>query len=353
MKSTWKAATRLVACLAALAGCTGFGGAATGCAAAGDQTDASLGAAGSGAANAAGTGVGSSGGTMTGAGGGFTTVGSGQGSGGGASGCTFVDLLFVIDSSSSMGSYQSALAQTFPQFVDSIIQNLPPDTDLHVGITTSDFSDTSQGSPGEGNCMTLGTAADFIPNYITPDKGNTGDNGGQGRLYQWQGKPYFASNTSDDPTPLKTWFTGAAIDVGEAGSVFEMVAAGAAYAAHPANDATNAGFIRDEGALLVIFFLTDEVDNSILETVDTYHSMVVNKKSKCGGDACILTGGIIPPCIASTPGNTLWGLMSSFGEPNPPFADIDGPPAAYAGALGDALAQVIAQTCDEIPPPPN
>src|SRR5262249_26770804 len=158
---------------------------------------------------------------------------------------------------------------------------------------------------------------------------NNMQNGGQGRLYQYQGKYYFASNTSDDPTPLKTWFTGAATSVGELGSVFEMVAAGGAYACHPANDATNTGFIRDEGAVLVLFFLTDEVDNSILETVSTYHKMVVDKKAKCGGDVCILTGGIIPPCIATTPGNTLWGLMSSFGEPNPPFADIKGTQAQY------------------------
>jgi hypothetical protein len=327
-------------------------GAASACSAAGDQAASSEGTAsnGTGAGSPTGTGGGSSSGT--GVGGGFTTS-SGQGTGGGTSGCTFVDLLFVIDTSTSMGSYQDQLAQTFPQFVDSIIATLPPGTDLHVGITTSDFSDSNGGSPGEGNCMTLGTPADFIPHYQTPDMVNTGDNGGQGRLYEWQGQHYFASNTSDNPAALKSWFTGAAIDVGEAGSVFEMVAAGAAYAAHPANDATNAGFIRDEGALLVIFFLTDEVDNSILETVDTYHSMIVNKKTKCGGDLCVLTGGIIPPCIASTPGNTLWGLMSSFGEPNPPFADIDGPATAYAGALGDALAQVIAQTCEDIPPPPK
>jgi hypothetical protein len=325
-------------------------GAAPGCSAAGEGTEASSDSTGAGAGSPTGAGGNSGSGTLAGAGGGFTT---GSGQGGADQGCTFVDLLFVIDNSTSMGSYQAQLAQTFPQFVDSILANLPPGTDLHVGITTSSFTTSGGGSPGEGNCMTLGTPADFIPYYDTPDTLNNMQNGGQGRLYEWQGKNYFAMNTSDDPAALKAWFTGAATDVGEWGSVFEMVAAGAAYAAHPANDATNAGFIRDEGALLLIFFLTDEVDNSILETVDTYHSMVVDKKSNCGGDACILTGGIIPPCIASTPGNTLWGLMSSFGEPNPPFADIDGPATAYAGALGDALAQVIAQTCDEIPPPPK
>ena len=42
----------------------------------------------------------------------------------GNEGCTFVDLLFVIDNSPSMGPYQAALATAFPGFVDAMVSNL-------------------------------------------------------------------------------------------------------------------------------------------------------------------------------------------------------------------------------------
>jgi hypothetical protein len=54
-------------------------------------------------------------------------------------GCTAVDILFVIDNSTSMGSYQQALAAAAPAFADAIFAALPPGTDLHVGVTTSSF----------------------------------------------------------------------------------------------------------------------------------------------------------------------------------------------------------------------
>ena len=41
--------------------------------------------------------------------------------------------------------------------------------------------------------------------------------------------------------------------------------------------------------------------------------------------------------------------MSSFGK-MPIIGDIDADPATFKDVLGDTLAQVIAQTCDEIPP---
>ena len=309
------------------------------------------GASGSGGSAAAGGSAASTSGSA-GSSGSAGGIGINTDAGGDASrkGCTAVDMLFVIDNSTSMRNNQEELAKAFPTFVDAMITNLPPGTDLHVGITTSSFDTRGGGSPGETNCRSNGTVQEFLQHYQTPDQLNNGENGGQGRLFSYQGKSFFAGNTADDPVPLKNWFTSAAKAVGESGSVFEMVAAGGAYIAHPSNGATNKGFIRDEGAVLVVFFLSDEVDNSP-ETVQVYHDMITSLKARCGGDPCILTGGILMPCLATTPDNTLYGLMSSFGE-TPKIADIDDP-TQYSQAIGDALAQVIAVTCDKIPPPPR
>jgi hypothetical protein len=303
-------------------------------------------------------------------------------------GCTAVDILFVIDDSTSMGSYQQGLAAAAPGFADAIFASLPGGTDLHVGVTTSSFFGGSGGtSPGETNCSPYYEGAgltgrdDLFEWYWTPDDMPYDANGAQGRLREHEGMTYFATTTDGDGAAMKDWLVGNITAVGEHGSVWEMVAAGAAYPFHPANAAHNAGFLRDEGAVLVILTLTDEVDNSP-EDVETYHDMITAAKAGCGGDNCIVTAGIHKPCLATAPDNVLYPLLASFGE-EPTVADIgpelddcfddcaDGdivqcnavnPPVTcaelaagggtqqYADALGGALAQVIAQTCADIPP---
>jgi hypothetical protein len=133
-------------------------------------------------------------------------------------------------------------------------------------------------------------------------------------------------------------------------SSFEFNASGAAWALHSANDATNAGFLRDEGAVLVIFVLSDEADQSFdMETLEFLHDTVSGAKSGCGGDNCIVSGGLLSTwCIPDN--NAAYTFMQSFGE-DPVWGDImQG--ASYTDVVGDALAQVAAQACDEIPPPP-
>lgn len=303
-------------------------------------------------------------------------------------GCNAVDILFVIDDSTSMGSYQQALAAVAPTFADAIFASLPAGVDLHVAVTTSSFYGGSGGaSPGEANCAPYYEGAgltnrdDLYEWYWTPDEMPYDSNGAQGRLREHEGQAFFATTTGDDPTPMKDWLIGNITAVGESGSVWEMVAAGAAYPFHPANAAANEGFLRDAGAVLVIFALTDEVDNSP-EEVQVYHDMIAAAKSQCGGDQCIVTGGVMMPCLATAQDQVLFPLLASFGE-EPVIADIgpelddcfddcmDGdivqcdavnPPVTcqelydgegtkqYADALGGTLATIIAETCENIPP---
>jgi hypothetical protein len=99
-------------------------------------------------------------------------------SGGPATGCTAVDILFVIDNSGSMCSYQSSLAQTLPDFTDAMFDALPGDTSLHVAITTTSFS--SGGSHSEQNCESVEGPAEIDVAYVAPDEGMSAGNGFQG-----------------------------------------------------------------------------------------------------------------------------------------------------------------------------
>lgn len=259
--------------------------------------------------------------------------------------CNFVDILFVIDNSLSMNEWQTALALTWPDFVDAMWDNLPEGTDLHVGMTTTSFFD---GSCSEFifNCETTASDQQILDHYITPDAGNTGVNGEQGRLFEWDGQRYFEAIVGQDSADLKTWFSQAAVAAGETGCSFEMMSAAAGYAFHPANAAFNAGFLRDEGAVLVIVVLTDEPDKSP-EGAATYHQMVVDAKAGCGGDDCVIVTGIYDQCIEGN-NNALWQFFNLF--PNfTPDGDIE-QPIGYADVVGGALAQVIGETCDQIPP---
>lgn len=281
-----------------------------------------------------------------------------------ATGCVGVDLLFVIDNSVSMGDYQNALALAFPGFADAIVQALPPGTNLHVGVTSTTMGYSSSGSTT--NCNAKGDGdqpQDFF--YETPDESDNGLNGAQGRLYKGGGPTYYDIDTDAGPAELdalKAWFADAA-KIGEGGSQIEMSAAAAGWVADPANAATNAGFIRDEGAVLAIFILQDEPDQTP-HTIDgkpggqAMLDKLIAAKALCGGEKCIIGGGFVDTgCFGEV---ALGGLMNGFGvAPNVqelPDEDLaeDFPEMAAAEMnqlLADTLAGVIKQKCDEIQPP--
>lgn len=270
------------------------------------------------------------------------------------SGCTAVDILFIIDNSVSMGPYQMALAQAFPQFADALVEALPSGTDVHVGVTSTEMAYV--GDALTSGCMGSSLdqpAADF---YITPDQTNTMKNGAQGRLYVADGKPYYAFETDapqSELDSLRDWFMAAA-NIGTGGSNIEMATAAAAWATDSANDATNAGFLRDEGAVLVLFFLQDEPDQSPNDVAQELVDMVAGAKAGCGGMSCVIGGGFVNEgCLSEVP---LGVMLDALGKP----AITENLPLGGGGQVGSAemvallentLAGVIAETCEEIPPP--
>lgn len=261
-------------------------------------------------------------------------------------GCEYVDFLFVIDNSQSMQTYQQQLAAEFPNFITAVFDALPSDIGIHVGITTTDFDYGCDAAEVTGNCQTTASFDEVNSHYITPDVMNNGGNGSQGRLFEWSGQHWFEANTSDDPSALSEWFSGAAVAAGEQGCSFEMPVAAAAWAADPANEATNGGFMRDEGALLVVFFLTDEPDKSP-EPEDTHADQLISAKAQCGGAPCIYVSGLIPGCIEGA-NQKLWQFMTLFDEDPPPWGDV-AQTTQYSELFGSFLAGGVAQACAQVP----
>lgn len=261
------------------------------------------------------------------------------------SGCQAIDMLFVVDNSSSMQTYQEALGSAFPSFVEAMFAEVPPGIDIHVGITTTDFDTQCADAEATANCQTSSSFDEVSAHYNPPTMGNDGGNGSQGRLFEYSGQRWFEASSTDDPAELTQWFSAAATAAGESGCSFEMPVAAAGFAAHPANADTNAGFIRDEGALLVIFFLTDEPDKSP-ESETIYADMILEAKTACGGADCVFIGGLAPSCIVDV-NQKLWQFMEVFRE-DPPFADIVQVPM-YETFVGNTLATAVAEACANIP----
>ncbi len=282
-----------------------------------------------------------------------------------ASGCVAVDLVFVIDNSVSMGDYQNALALAFPAFADAIVETLPPGTNLHVGVTSTTMGHSNSGSTS--NCVATGDndqPQDFF--YQTSASQPSMTNGAQGRLYKPANGPYFYDiNTDAGPAELeglKSWFAQAA-KIGESGSQIEMSSAAAGWVVDPANAASNAGFLRDEGAVLALFFLQDEADQTPA-TIDgepggaAMLAKLAAAKAGCGGAQCIIGGGFVNTgCLGKV---ALGGLLDGIGAtgnvqelPDEDLAE-DSPEVAAEQMnqlLRDTLAAVVAQKCDEIQPP--
>jgi hypothetical protein len=260
-------------------------------------------------------------------------------------GCNYVDLLFVIDNSGSMCDAQAGLAAALPGLVDAIFDTLPSGTDVHVGLTTTSFS--PGGSHQQVACHAQEGPAEIDDAYVTDAK--VEGNGFQGRLYAYDGRSYFAGNTSsaDDRDDLAQWFPGAAISVGCDGGAFEFSSAAASYALADANAATNAGFLRDEGGVLVIFVLSNEVDQSP-EDLAVYTDVVRGAKAGCGGDECIVTAGLLATNCVPAADPMVWRFLNAFGEV-PSWGDI-ADFAGYADVLSGALAGAIVDTCDDIEP---
>ncbi|MCH9680647.1 MAG: hypothetical protein K0V04_04365 [Deltaproteobacteria bacterium] len=259
--------------------------------------------------------------------------------------CYAADILFVIDNSGSMCEAQQGLAAVVPDLVDAMFDSLAGGTDLHVGIVTTSFS--HGGSHGETGCSAVEGPSVIADAFITDTL--VDHNGYQGRLFEYDGRSYFETRTDEQSArdELKAWFAGAIVEVGCSGGAFDFPVAAAGYALGPGNAAANEGFLRDEGAALALLVLTNETDHSP-GGVGMYRDMVLDAKSGCGGEDCIVTAGLLAPNCVPDYDPPVWQFLTAFGSA-PSWADVRDP-TLYEGVVAQTLAQGLVETCDDIGP---
>ncbi len=170
-----------------------------------------------------------------------------------------VDVLFMIDNSNSMSAMSAELVMRFDQFF-KVFQDLATAgtyADLQIGVVTSDYGAGATGAPGcqpspggqSGKLQGLGVNA---PNTCKAPQGANFIK-------------YAFNATNDGPNNLPqgqdlvSTFTCMG-SVGSSGCGFEHQLE-SVYAALHNNLAENAGFVRDD-ALLTVVFLTNEDDSS-------------------------------------------------------------------------------------------
>ena len=201
-----------------------------------------------------------------------------------------VDVLFMVDNSPSMAPMQSALVTKFGSFLDVFQTRATAGSfaDLHIGVVTSDFG----AGAFDGEISTDPTTHLFTGCRPSPGPGAAqNDPTGQGLLQAIgaqapagcmapTGTPYiqyaFGANgptTSNLPAgqDLAATFTCMA-SVGSLGCGFEHQLESVYQALKPTLPATstnNAGFLRDD-ALLAVIFLTNEDDGSVPPTATIY-----------------------------------------------------------------------------------
>ncbi|HZS38086.1 MAG TPA: hypothetical protein VFF06_14715 [Polyangia bacterium] len=176
-----------------------------------------------------------------------------------------VDLLFLIDNSPSMAPKQAELKARFPQLI-SILDSFGKDNpaDYHIGVVTSDLG-AGPYNINSGQCHPGGDGGKLQPKGAAADAtcGALG-NGVNFIQYNQKVKDSMGNPTSNLPPneDLPTAF-GCMASVGDRGCGFEQQLEAVYKALHdPIPE--NAGFLRDD-ALLVVVWVTDEDDDCSID----------------------------------------------------------------------------------------
>lgn len=178
-----------------------------------------------------------------------------------------VDLLFLIDDSSSTDTKQNNIICNFPKLVDTL-ERIPGGLpDLHVGVVSSSmgsgaFALTGCGDSKDGAFQSTPRPVQIdCSRYGGTSLDTTGCTGPTGKGYI-----DYRSSTDNNVAgqPLSTAFSCVAA-LGSKGCGFEQSLQAVARSLERAKDpmdAVNGGFLRDD-ALLVVVVLTDEDDCSL------------------------------------------------------------------------------------------
>lgn len=177
------------------------------------------------------------------------------------------DILFMIDNSSSMDAMQAELRARFADFLQPLQQLVAggQPIDIHIGVVTSDYGagDTAGGgceaSPGgqRGLLQAVGTAA---PAGCTPPTGAT-----PFIEYAVDASGVTRTNLPSGVSLVDEFGCIAAVGAGGCGFEHSLESVYAALK----NSRENAGFLRPDG-LLVVVFVTNEDDASSAPTARVF-----------------------------------------------------------------------------------
>ncbi|WAS91131.1 hypothetical protein [Nannocystis punicea] len=247
--------------------------------------------------------------------------------------CVKIDLLFVVDNSSSMKQEQVTLVASFPTFVSEIQQELADAESLHIGVVSTD--DYEHNDPA---------CADTLGALVTQTKG------GKGASDAVCGPFASGHRFMTEADDLTTTFTCAA-QVGIDGSGDEMPIDAALAALGPdleAPGACNEEFMRED-ALLVLVIITDEEEEGSAGDPPQWFEAITALKGGVETNVVVLSliGPENPSCMDA----------AEIGERLIEFTDM----FTY-GSIGEICAENyqmffheaiagIAQACDGFMPP--
>ena len=242
---------------------------------------------------------------------------------GGAGG---VDILFMIDNSSSMTSMQQKLVAQIPMFLETLQSGAQPLSDFHIAVVSSDM-----GAPGDATASIGCTAAGDQGIFQSQPRGDC-----QGALAP--GATYISNvggvaNYTGQLTDVLACIT----PLGANGCGFEHQLASVARAlgadGQPAPTA-NAGFLRQD-AELVIFLLTNEDDCSAPPDTTLFSlngagqdltdplGPIANYRCNQFGHLCRDPGGANPTALIKPPLTPPSDAQGSSGMPTLNLADCE------------------------------
>lgn len=246
--------------------------------------------------------------------------------------CLKVDLLFVVDNSSSMKDEQDNLVASFPGFVQEIQQQLVDAESLHIGVVSTDKYEGNE-NPCDG----------VLGGLVTQTDGSNSSNQYCGPFVS--GKRYMTEQ--DD---LATRFACAA-QVGTSGDSNEKPLQAALRALGPdlaQPGQCNEGFVREDALLVLVVITDEEEDGSSGDPPDWFNELVALKG---GIETNIVTlaliGPEIPECASAAEiAHRIidFAEMFTYGSIGQICA------ASFQPFFHDAIA-VIDQACENFVPP--
>lgn len=279
------------------------------------------------------------------------------------SGCSKVDFLFVIDSSVSMGDQQLALIASFPQFMATLDELLPAQTDYRILVTDTDA--TSRCTP---ETCAAASDANVVDLCLEDGRGSHACTGifepcdtvlGAGVTHP-SGEGSSNGVCFDDP---QRWIAGddvarddkfaCAAQLGLAGSGQERPMDALVAALGPTNNGVggcNEGFVRDD-AVLVVTFISDDPNYEDMGDPASWYDALVS--AKLGDPSASVVLGLIPvapDCMqqAGKISGAHWAeFVGLFGE----YGLVGSVCSAEYGSFFAQAVGVIVDACENYVPP--